>query len=245
MGLRAFFGQSIAKYLSQDVSHRVAAPRSDEAALAAHLRPGDVLLIEGNSRISGAVKYLTQSTWSHSSLYVGEHLQQRKGDSVPVEHCFIEADIQEGVRSVGLAQYRGLPARICRPVGLSEVQLRSITGYAIGRLGDRYDLRNIYDLARYLLPTPPLPQAWRRPMMNLGSGDPSRAICSTLIIQAFYTVHYPVLPNRTADCHPCEETHRAMRDYSLFVPRDFDISPYFQIIKPELEQGFHFQERCA
>ena len=31
-----------------------------------------------------------------------------------------------------------------------------------------------------------------------------------------------------------------IRNYSLYVPRDFDVSPYFRIVKPRLEQGFDF-----
>src|ERR1700731_4684261 len=30
-----------------------------------------LLLVEGTSHISGVIKYLTQSTWSHAALYVG------------------------------------------------------------------------------------------------------------------------------------------------------------------------------
>lgn len=29
-----------------------------------------------------------------------------------------------------------------------------------------------------------------------------------------------------------------MRHHSLFAPRDFDVSPYFQVIKPGIESGF-------
>lgn len=29
-----------------------------------------------------------------------------------------------------------------------------------------------------------------------------------------------------------------IRRHSLFTPRDFDVSPYFQIVKPTLEDGF-------
>jgi hypothetical protein len=45
--------------------------QNDATALRDTLRPGDVLLVEGKSRISGSIKYLSQSTWSHSALYVG------------------------------------------------------------------------------------------------------------------------------------------------------------------------------
>jgi hypothetical protein len=31
-----------------------------------------------------------------------------------------------------------------------------------------------------------------------------------------------------------------MRHYSLFVPRDFDISPYFEIVKPTINDTFDF-----
>ena len=32
-----------------------------------------------------------------------------------------------------------------------------------------------------------------------------------------------------------------IRHYSLYTPRDFDISPYFAIIKPTLETGFDYK----
>ncbi len=37
---------------------------SGPAALRRSLQPGDVLLIEGNQRVSTVIKYMTQSTWS-------------------------------------------------------------------------------------------------------------------------------------------------------------------------------------
>ncbi|MCR4303007.1 MAG: hypothetical protein NUV63_02110 [Gallionella sp.] len=99
-------------------------------------------------------------------------------------------------------------------------------------------MRNILDLARYLLPVPPIPTRFRRRLLALGSGDPTRAICSTLIAQAFQSIHYPILPiveKRSADsvdCPGCVEDIYRLRHHRLFTPRDFDVSPYFQIIKP-------------
>ena len=46
---------------------------------------------------------------------------------------------------------------------------------------------------------------------------------------------YNALP-RTNDAATTEV--RRIHEQGLFVPRDFDVSPYFQIIKPTLEQGF-------
>jgi len=49
---------------------------SDYQTLCQTLLPGDVLLIEGNERISNAIKYLTQSTWSHAAIFVGDVLPE-------------------------------------------------------------------------------------------------------------------------------------------------------------------------
>src|SRR5215467_12148368 len=44
--------------------------------LREHLRPGDVVLVEGDQRISQVIRYLTQSSWSHSALYIGDELRR-------------------------------------------------------------------------------------------------------------------------------------------------------------------------
>jgi hypothetical protein len=201
------------------------------------LQPADVVLVEGNRRISGAIKYLTQSTWSHAALYVGEG-SVIDDKALPSE--FIEADTEHGVRAFASEELAGLHLRICRPIGLSSEDARRVIDYVRARLGDRYDLKNVFDLARYLLPTPPVPGPWRRRMLALGSGDPTRAICSTLIAQAFQSVGFPILPvidieaADAADCRDCTREIYHIRHHSLFVPRDFDVSPYFAVIKPGL-----------
>jgi hypothetical protein len=84
-------------------------------------------------------------------------------------------------------------------------------------------------------------------MLALGSGDPTRAICSTLIAQAFQSVRYPILPEvvqlPSADpaCEACQREVLHIRHYSLFTPRDFDISPYFEVVKPTLAAGFDYR----
>ncbi len=217
-------------------------PPTNPALLKQALRPGDVLLIEGYSRISTAIKYLTQSTWSHAALYVGNHPNLPPGSPKP--HAFIEADLLAGVRVTGIDDHAQYHSRICRPVGLSEADQHELLACAISRIGHRYDVKNIIDLARYLLPTPPVPTPWRRKMIAFGSGDPTRAICSTLIAEAFQTIKYPVLPlvttvaAATPACLGCLKEILGVRHHSLFVPRDFDVSPYFKIVKPSLEGAF-------
>src|SRR5205814_747402 len=120
----------------------------------------------------------------------------------------------------------------------------AVIAHVVARLGHQYDLKNVLDLVRYLIPMPPVPTRWRRRMLSIGSGDPTKAICSTMIAQAFQSVRYPILPEiameRSAD--PDRTVSRremiSIRHHSLFAPRDFDVSPYFQIIKPTIEHGF-------
>ena len=215
----------------------------DTASLRATLQPADVLLVEGNQKIATAIKYLTQSTWSHAALYVGDVLG-KPGDNGEAL-TLVEANVGEGVVAAPLSIHAKFNTRICRPVGLTEQERNSVVAFAVARIGQQYDTRNIIDLARYLFPTPPVPVRWRRRMIALGSGEPTRAICSTLIAQAFQSVRYPILPRiehnwqqmRAGSSYCCEEILH-IRHHSLFMPRDFDLSPYFQIVKPAIDRGF-------
>lgn len=237
-GIAAWLGRRLARFLARRRHAHGASPPTDPQQLAACLKPGDVVLVEGESRFSVGIRYLTQSTWSHAALYVGAAL----GDSQ--RRCIVEADVVEGVRAVGLDGFAGLHVRVCRPVGLDAAQIQAVIAHAGARVGQRYDLKNIIDLVRWLLPTPPVPTRWRRRMIALGSGDPTRAICSTLVAEAFQSVRYPILPQierrERGDplCPGCMDEILHVRHHSLFVPRDFDLSPYFQVVKPSLEAGF-------
>ena len=239
-------GKWLADYLTEPIRQGAQIASFTPDMVAGALRPGDVLLIEGNTRISAAIKYLTQSTWSHAALFVGDAL----GPLAPGEEpaTLIEADMRDGVRAIPLSEYANLHTRICRPIGLSTRDLEKVIGYVVSRIGHKYDLKNVFDLARYLFPMPPVPLRWRRRMIAFGSGDPSRAICSTLIAQAFHSVHYPILaecsnPVRTdnPECNDCYQESLHIRHYSLFTPRDFDVSPYFQVVKPAVRQDFDYR----
>jgi hypothetical protein len=232
------FGQMIARYLEKPVSGYEPFTPSEPHALAASLRPGDVLLVEGNNHISGVIKYLTQSTWSHAALYVGP-LGGRATDDEP--HTLIEAELGIGVDSAPLSKYARFHTRVCRPAGLTAEDCEKVCAYAIERIGLSYDLKNITDMMRYLMPLP-VPQRWRRRALALGSGDPTRIICSALIAQAFESVRYPILPKVTRmESRVARRELLEIRHHSLYAPRDFDISPYFSVVKPTIENGFDYK----
>ncbi len=211
---------------------------SDPEALAAVLQPGDVLLVEGNTRVSGIIKYLTQSTWSHSALYVGPRFNKKAADGTP--HVLIEANLGQGVITAPLSKYTSFHTRVCRPVGLTDEDRENVVNYMIKRLGIEYDVKNILDLLRYLFPAP-IPARYRRRMLSFGSGVPTKVICSGLIAQAFESVRYPILPR--IELVESKEKRREIlhiRHHSLYMPRDFDISPYFRVVKPTIELGFDY-----
>jgi len=245
-GLLERFGVWLARRLSSEPRIPPEVGYSNPETLDAALRPGDVLLVEGRQKLSTAIKYLTQSTWSHSAMYVGDALPEAPtgGDRPQL----VEVNAGEGCVTAPLSKYRLFNTRICRPVGLLPQDRDLVIRFMIDRIGTAYDMKNIIDLARYLLPTPPVPVRFRRRMLAMGSGDPTRAICSTMIAEAFQSVRYPILPEMA----PGEDTGRSssgysrgelyhIRHHSLFAPRDFDLSPYFAIIKPTIENGFDYR----
>ncbi len=201
-----------------------------------------MILVEGASRFSIAIKYLTQSTCSHAALYIGDALDSfDQGEEARV---IVEADIKDGIRLMPLSLFYERHTRICRPVGLSSNEIDQIVDYAVSREGDQYDLKNIFDLARYLIQRPPVPDHWRRRLLAIGSGDPTRAICSSLVARAFHSVGYPILPffseeeSKDSSLRGAIEEYARIRHHSLFAPGDFDLSPYFDIVKPTVEYGF-------
>lgn len=244
--LEADISARILWFLSQPTGRYAPFFAPDPTILRSALRPGDIILVEGNTRLSAIIKYLTQSTWSHAALYVGE----RPGDNSPSgePNLLLEAEVDSGVVTVPLSKYLGYNIRICRPVGLDDEGKSKIIGYALARIGKQYDSKQIVDLARYLFPYPPVPVWLRRRMLAIGSGDPTKAICSTLIAEAFAAIHYPILPESVSingkiySVAPYVKTENDhIRKHGLYTPRDFDISPFFSIVKPTIASGFDYR----
>lgn len=244
--IEAFIAGKIIHYLSEPTARYAPFFAPDPEVFRSALKPGDILLIEGNSRVAAIIKFLTQSTWSHAALYLGERPGDVASNGEP--NVLLEAEAETGVATSPLSKYYKYHTRICRPVGLDATATQQVIDYAVARIGKQYDSRRILDLLRYLFPYPPVPVRFRRRMLAIGAGDPTRAICSTLIAESFASIHYPILPERvsingkTYGVGPYVQSEfDHIREHGLYTPRDFDISPFFQIVKPTLAAGFDYR----
>ncbi|MBF6567444.1 MAG: lipo-like protein [Candidatus Binataceae bacterium] len=243
---------------------------NDMTALARTIRKGDVILVEGNQRISECIKYLTQSSWSHAALYVGDEplnsdpesrrrLIEEFGEE-GAHHLLVEALVEKGVVFSPLSKYGEFNIRLCRPYHLSHGDQKVVLDRAIGSVGRTYDLRNIFDLARYFFPVSVVPPRMGREALHFGSGEPTRAICSSLIAECFEMVRFPILPvfepySEGQRPGPPSRLWRMLRrgesprgvfisvSPSLITPRDFDLSPYFAVIKFNIIDNVHFDYR--
>ena len=227
---------------------------TDLETLRQTVRKGDVVLVDGDQRVSEVIKYLTQSSWSHVALYVGDELLRRfparreelvRANGQDAQHLIIEA-LHEGVVASPLSKYAAFNLRVCRPHGLQRDDLQRVLNEVVAQLGSSYDLKNLLDLARYFFPVSLIPRRFRRRALDFGSGLPTAVMCSSLIARAFQNVGFPILPATTPAAAP--RPRRRLRDYlrrtsdpypsvfhreraTLITPRDFDLSPYFEIVK--------------
>ncbi len=238
MGLKNWLVKKFTEWLVQE-RDRPAMPLCDFAHLAVEIRPGDVLLVEGRSRVSDIIKTITQTIWTHSALYIGRlqdiddpglrTLIEKFYQGDPSEQLLIEALLGEGTLIKPLSKYRGEHLRICRPKSLSQQDARHIIGFAAHHLGTEYDFRQMVDLARFMYPYPIVPRRWRSTLFEYHAGVSTRTVCSSMIAAAFASVNYPVMPL----VHRGEDGKLQLynRNPRLYTPRDFDDSPYFDIIK--------------
>jgi hypothetical protein len=248
----------VARFLNQPVGFYEQHHPNDFERLRREIRPGDVLLVEGHQRVSLLIKYLTHSSWSHTALYVGDELVRREGPlrDLAVEHFGDEADhmvveaLMEGVVASPLAKYADHNLRVCRPHRLRSEHLRKVVQGAVGAIGWRYDLRNVVELALHLIGLSLLPVRFRDRVLRSGRGPANTAICTSLLGGLFHEVGFPVLPSITHPSGPGAPARsrrsilrvfgRRREPYAgvyrrrpprMLMPRDFDLSPFFEVVK--------------
>ncbi len=230
----------IDNWLIEEPKHYTVLPY-DFNRLKYEIKPGDVLLIEGHSRVSNVIRTLTQSPWTHAALYVGriidfedEQMQDMirnhtHADAKDNTRLIVEGLLDQGTIITPLSFYRNHHIRICRPIGITPSDTHLVINYAIKALGQPYNVRDLLELLRLLLPWTILPRRWGSSLFRTPTGQPDSTVCSSLIAEAFSSVQFPILPF----IKPDEQTGVELfeRNPHLFTPKDFDYSPYFDIIK--------------
>lgn len=229
----------ITQYLMRIVDEPRDLPLSDVSRVAKEIQPGDVVLVEGRSRASHVIRFITQSPWSHAAIYIGRPIDYKKtplydkimdhyhGD--PNDQVLIEAMMGQGVIVSPVQVYEQDHIRVCRPSYLHRHDIEKVVGYCVAHLGVEYNARQLLDLARFLLPWTLFPRRWRSTLFRYNSGENTRLTCAYLLAEAFYQIRYPILPSVIQNETIGIELIR--RNPKLFTPSDFDYSPFFEIVK--------------
>ena len=244
---KAYLKKRVDEWLNKDVETYETIVPNDMEKLYKAIRKGDVVLIEGRVRLSQLIKVFTQSQWSHVVLYIGDELLKREpsrreeliekyGDYA--DKLIVEALVEDGMVTNPLEKYRHLNMRIARPVNISDADLDLVLRNVLNDLGKQYDRRNILDLALQLLPLNFGLFKKKRVEICIGACSDFQVICSASIAKAFQSVGFlirPVVEQAVTRGDGSGETSDGpvfkMQHPSRIVPRDFDLSPNFDIIK--------------
>ncbi|QGG79850.1 hypothetical protein GH975_04375 [Litorivicinus lipolyticus] len=233
------------KTLSTLISHWLLARRYDPLytgsnlhAIRYELRPGDLVLVEGQTRVARIIQRLTLSSWSHVMLYLGRvhdvedrhirHRVQSFCNASPEDMLILESEMGRGTVVQTLDHYSDYHLRILRPKNIRYQDVQTVIAFCVDRLGKEYNLRQIVDLMRYLLPWKVLPRRWGSSLFRYQPNSPT-TVCSTLLAEAYAAVDFPVLPLIKDDS---DGQYRLFQRNPMFVyPATFDKSPYFDVIK--------------
>lgn len=220
----------------------------DKARL--ELRPGDVILVEGRSRVSRKLRTISVSRWTHAALYIGRPLDIEDpdlrtilgnfievGNDVPL---IIETRIGHGVSVRPLLELEHDHLRICRPKGLPPKDVQQAIRYAINHLGSYREGTQLLDLIRFLFPWGLLPAAWRLPLFRRWPGRHTRNASASFIAEAFGFIQFPIYPlvKVTTD----KGIQLLRRHPGLCLPFEIDMSPNFEIVKYPFLDFLHYEE---
>lgn len=229
----------VSAWLMTEVQELKTSPLSDFDKICASITLGDVLLVDGRSRASQVISLVTHSRWSHASIYIGRYNEitdvamratiKKFYTGSDNEQLLIESQMGKGVIITPLKAYRAEETRLCRPAALNHKDAQKLLGYCVHHLGLKYDMRQIFDLARFLFPWGILPRMWRTSLFRHNAGAPTHATCSRLLAEAFGVIRYPILPDVIYS--ETSEMEVVQRNAQLFTPCDFDDSPFFEILK--------------
>ena len=141
MGIKTWLMDSLSAWLNTAIDDNEDAQLTNFERLCEELHQGDVLLVEGRTRVSHIIKSITNSPWTHSVLYIGRlgeirdaSLQEKvseyyQGESH--EQLIIESMLGEGTIINPVTKYENEHLRICRPKGLSRADRQQVIAFSL------------------------------------------------------------------------------------------------------------------
>ena len=247
MSLKEWIWGKAVAWLTRPMKGEILSPNDFECIMDS-IRPADVLLVEGRTRVGEIIKILTRSSWSHSALCIGKlddiknpttaALVRQHYDGDGSAPLLIEAELGRGTFVRPMTHYVNHHVRICRPTCLHYGDAGKVIASAAKHLGNEYDVHQLLDLARFVVPWwTIIPRRWHSSLFEHNAGIPTRTLCSTMLAHSFHKVDFPILPLIEEDREE-GKLRLFKRNPRIFTPRDFDYSPYFSIIKcPLLRDG--------
>ena len=88
MTLSRLIGTQLAKYLTKEHIYEDHCFRINIDDIKSALKPGGVVLVEGQSQVSSAIQYNTGSNWSYAAIFIGT--------AGSLNHCLIEVKAVDG-----------------------------------------------------------------------------------------------------------------------------------------------------
>ncbi|MDQ7001583.1 MAG: YiiX/YebB-like N1pC/P60 family cysteine hydrolase, partial [Ghiorsea sp.] len=160
---------------------RTSPPLQDFHKMCEALQPADVLLFKGRARISRVISVVTQSRWTHAALYIGRCSDYPKDSAILSlirQHFDGDADAQlvlesllgQGTVITPLSMYENDSIRLCRPRGLLQKDEIKVVQHAVKQVGREYDIRQLFDLARFMYPYWVLPRRWKSSLFTYKAG---------------------------------------------------------------------------
>lgn len=203
------------------------------------LQPADVILVNGTAPADKRIKAITESQWSQALLYLGRlhdikdpSLRAMASDYLPCQsntQLLLKVDLVHGVHLITLSELQDAQLRICRPSGLTDNEKQSVIRYSLSRL-ESHKKHAWWPAIRLLLvPWSLFPRHWRKPIFKLLAGRRLRRAVGGTVGDSFSFIQFPVLPLVKQESGGKTKLYRHYP--MVFYPSDFDLSPYFDVLK--------------
>ena len=136
LNLKQWLVNKASNWLTQPILRGDILSPNDFCCLRESIRPADVLLVEGRTRIGHIIKVITRSSWTHSAICIGklDDIQDAETRAIVGQHytgdpscpLLVESELNRGTVIQPLDYYASHHTRICRPTSLLQQDANTI-----------------------------------------------------------------------------------------------------------------------